>query len=260
MSAALRNLRRKLAKALTLARTPRFRRGLRAGVGAGIEHEALLRGMDVRTVVDVGANKGQFALLALELFPQARVHAFEPLTEPFARLSAWSGGETRLIRRRLALAEAAETRMMHVSAQADSSSLRAITGRQVAQFPGTHEVGLEEVAAERLDLVLSPADLVPPALLKIDVQGGELDVLRGATDLLACFTWIYVECSFIEFYEGQALADDVVAFLAAAGFEATVCWRPCRDANGRPVQADILFARNNGKQKSPGDCSAARFA
>lgn len=241
---SLRNLARKLRKALALARTPRFRRGLRNGVGACIEHEPLLRGMDVRTVVDVGANKGQFALLALELFPQALVHSFEPLAAPFARLEAWSGRETRLIRRRLALTDATGPRTMHVSAQADSSSLRAITNRQTAQFPGTHETGLEDVAAARLDEVMTAADLVAPAFLKIDVQGGELDVLRGATGLLARFTWIYVECSFIEFYEGQALTDDVVAFLAAAGFEATVYWRPHRNAAGRPVQTDILFARS----------------
>lgn len=240
----LRDFGRKLVKAAALARTPRYRRGLLAGVGAGIEHEALLRGMNMRTVVDVGANKGQFALLALELFPQAAVHAFEPLAEPFARLVGWSGRERRLTCRRLALADAAGPRMMHVSAQMDSSSLRAITRRQTAQFPGTHEVGVEHVTAARLDEVLTAADLVAPALLKIDVQGGELEVLRGAAGLLPHFDWIYVECSFFEFYEGQALADDVAAFLAAVGFQPTVYWRPCRDAAGRPAQADVLFIRS----------------
>lgn len=248
-----RDLGRKLVKALTLARTPRFRRGLWAGAAAGIEHAALLRGLEARTVVDVGANTGQFALLALELFPQAQVHAFEPLAAPFARLKSWGRNEPRLTLWRLALAEAAGPRTMHVSARIDSSSLRAITGRQTAQFPGTHEVGVAQVTAARLDATLTAADLAAPALLKIDVQGGELEVLRGAAALLSCFAWIYVECSFVEFYEGQALADEVADFLAAAGFLPTVCWRPCRDADGRPAQADILFVRNEafGRNEAP---------
>lgn len=240
----LREFARKLAKAALLVRTPRFRRGLLAGAAAGIEHEELLRGLGtVRTVVDVGANKGQFALLALELFPDATVHAFEPLAAAFARLGAWSRHEHRLTRHCLALATAAGTQAMHVSARMDSSSLRPITHRQTVQFPHTHEVGQEWVRVARLDETLTPRDLPAPALLKIDVQGGELEVLRGAAGVLPCFDWVYVECSFVEFYQGQGLVADVAELLDAAGFEAAVFWRPCRDAAGRPVQADVLFVR-----------------
>lgn len=213
------------------------------GAAAGVEHAPLLRGLPVRTVVDVGANKGQFALLALELFPDATVHAFEPLAAPFARLGQWAAHEPRLIRHRLALAEQGGERVMHVSARVDSSSLRAITERQTAQFPGTHRVGEEAVMVARLDQILTAADLVGPTLLKIDAQGGELDILRGATGLLPEFTWIYAECSFIELYDGQALVEDVETFLAEAGFHPVVYWQPSRGPDGRPVQADILFVR-----------------
>lgn len=241
----LGELRRKIAKALRLLRTPRFRRGLMVGAAAGVEHAPLLGGLDVGAVVDVGANKGQFALLALELFPTATVHAFEPLAAPFACLGRWSAGEPRLIRHRLALADQGGERPMHVAARDDSSSLRAITERQTSQFPGTHCVGEETVTVARLDRTLTAADLPGPALLKIDAQGGELDILRGATALLPAFTWIYAECSFIELYEGQALADEVEAFLAAAGFRPVVYWQPSRGPDGRPVQADILFVRSS---------------
>lgn len=245
----LGELARKLAKAALLMRTPRFRRGLLAGVAAGIEHEDLLRGLGrVRTVVDVGANKGQFALLALELFPDATVHAFEPLAAAFARLGTWSRSEHRLTRHCLALAATAGTQAMHVSARMDSSSLHPITDRQTAQFPHTHEVGREWVRVARLDETLTPMDLPAPALLKIDVQGGELEVLRGAAGVLPCFDWVYVECSFVEFYQGQGLVADVAERLEAAGFQATVLWRPCRDADGRPVQADILFVQKGAHQ------------
>lgn len=241
-------VRRKLAKAVRLLRTRRYRRALAFGVAAGDEHTELLAGLaglagqELRTVVDVGANKGQFALLALELFPAATVHAFEPLAEPHARLAAWSAGEPRLVRHRLALATASGTVVMQVAARDDSSSLRSITPRQVAQFPGTHRVGEESVAVARLDGVLGPGDLIAPAFLKIDVQGSELDVLRGAGALLDRFDWVYAECSFVELYGGQALAGEVATFLAAAGFTAVASWNPVR-VGGQPIQADLLFQR-----------------
>ena len=239
------DIRRKLFKALHLLRTPRYRPPLALGVAAACEHETLLAGLPVRTVIDVGANKGQFALLALELFPEATVHAFEPLAAPFARLAAWSAGEARLVRHRLALAATAGPATMQVTARVDSSSLRAVTDRQVSVFPGTHAVGTERVDTARLDGVLAPARLRPPILLKIDVQGSELDVLTGAGALLDLVAWVYVECSFEELYAGQALAPEVAAFLAAKGFVPVVHWNVARDRAGHPIQADILFNRSS---------------
>ena len=236
-------VRRKLAKAARLLRIPRYRWPLALGVAAACEHEAVLADLPVGTVIDVGANKGQFALLALELFPEAVVHAFEPLAAPFARLSAWGKDETRLARHRLALAAIAGPATMQVTARDDSSSLRAITDRQVAVFPGTHAIGTELVETARLDAVLSPAQLRPPTLLKIDVQGSELEVLKGAGALLGLIDWVYVECSFEELYAGQSLEPEVTAFLGAAGFTPLVHWNIARDEGGRPVQADVLFGR-----------------
>ncbi len=63
----------------------------------------------------------------------------------------------------------------------------------------------------RLHDFIAAEKIVPSALLKLDVQGFELSALQGCEDLLQHFAWVYVECSFIELYEGQALADEVIA-------------------------------------------------
>ena len=60
--------------------------------------------------------------------------------------------------------------------------------------------------------------MTAPALLKIDVQGFELEVLRASRPLLGAFEHVYVEASFEVLYAGQALAGDVAAFLRAHGF------------------------------------------
>ena len=76
---------RQLVKLLRLLGDPVFRRGLRFGVGAGIEHRAAIAPMTLETVVDVGANTGQFSLLVRALHPPARIVAFEPLAGAAAR-------------------------------------------------------------------------------------------------------------------------------------------------------------------------------
>jgi hypothetical protein len=80
-------------------------------------------------------------------------------------------------------------------------------------------------------------------LLKIDVQGAELSVLRGAEKTLESVDSIFVECSFVELYEGQALANEVIEFLAARGFSIAGVFGPAYDADGRCLQVDALFSR-----------------
>ena len=84
-----------------------------------------------------------------------------------------------------------------------------------------------------------------PALLKIDVQGYELAVLAGCDSLLAAFAFVYVECSFVELYDGQALATDVVDFLSARGFALAGVYNLTYNRVGAAVQGDFLFSRRS---------------
>lgn len=209
---------------------------------AGAEHRRVLaRGLN--TVVDIGANRGQFALAARRWAPRARVIAFEPLPGPaeiFRRVFRVDGGVCLY---QCAVGPAAARQVMHVSAREDSSSLLPISVEQTAMFPGTEEKSTVEVRVATLDEFVAPDDLIAPALLKLDVQGYELDALQGCEALLRGFEWVYCECSFVEFYTGQKLADDVVAWLAARGFRLEGTFNPARDRGGRTVQADFLFRR-----------------
>ena len=109
-------------------------------------------------------------------------------------------------------------------------------------FPGTERVGIQEVQVRALRKVLAANEVPARSLLKADVQGSELSVLRGAAELLTAFTWIYLEVSFLEFYRGQPLAGEIVAYLAEAGFSIADIAPPQR-RHGRTVQVDVLFER-----------------
>ncbi|MHB8571083.1 MAG: FkbM family methyltransferase [Metallibacterium sp.] len=80
-------------------------------------------------------------------------------------------------------------------------------------------------------------------MLKLDVQGYELQALRGCETLLEAFAWVYCECSFVELYAGQALADAVIAWLRERGFGLLGAYNMANDRDGRAVQADFLFGR-----------------
>jgi hypothetical protein len=84
-------------------------------------------------------------------------------------------------------------------------------------------------------------DLGERNLLKIDVQGFELEVLKSAETLLPGFRWIYAECSAVALYEGQALADEVIQWLKMRQFDLVGRFNPSRGRDGALLQADLLF-------------------
>src|SRR5919106_1846196 len=94
-SGAVADLVRRAHKLLRLMAHRRFRAGLRHGVAATIEHAGALAGRSFASVVDIGANRGQFTLFVAGLYPQARIFAFEPLPGPYAVLARIAAGHHR---------------------------------------------------------------------------------------------------------------------------------------------------------------------
>jgi FkbM family methyltransferase len=231
----------KLAAILKLPyyRTTMFRHH----VAAGVEHARVLSGLECRTVVDIGANRGQFTLVARRCLPQARVISFEPLPAAAAKFRAVFDGDDRVTLREIAIGPTSGNATIHISRWDDSSSLLPITSTQVALFPGTEEVATAVVRVAPLREFVSAEDIQSPALLKLDVQGFELEALRGCENLLDRFAYVYAECSFVELYAGQVLADEVIAWLRERGFRLRGVHNMDYDRGGRAIQADFLFAR-----------------
>ena len=233
---------RKAKKTSRLLARPEWRRGLFHGVAATIEHTALMTMIHPRTVIDVGANKGQFTLFALEAWPGCRVIAYEPLPGPAAIFRKLFAGNPNVELYEVAVGSEARSATMHVSNRDDSSSLLPMSAKQVAYFPGTQEVGQFEVPVVRLDEHLASVQLAPPVLLKLDIQGYEGEALRGTSDLLSHLEYVYLESSFEELYENQALEDEITSLLEKADFTKT--WKqPAQYGDGRVVQEDCLFSR-----------------
>jgi len=230
-------------KAAAALRHPLTRQALRDGVAPAQEHHAVLKRVAPGFVVDVGAHKGQFALAVRAAGLTCPILAFEPLPEVFAQTTERFRSDPAYEVRNLALSDSAGTQTMQISGHDDSSSLLEIGERQSAFFPGREAVASVDVTVSTLSDELRGVDMAAPALLKIDVQGSELDVLRGAGDTLARFTHLYVECSTTEMYVGQPLASEIVTFLFERDFHLTDIGSLTRIAGHGVVQADLLFSR-----------------
>jgi FkbM family methyltransferase len=216
---------------------------LRTRVAASTEHDAVLGGLEVDTVVDIGANRGQFALCCRRLFPAAQIFSFEPLKKPASTYRRVFAHDARARLFENAVGDAAGSAAMHVSRWDVSSSLLPIGQAQHDNFPLTEESRQETVAVTALSACLDARAIGPRALLKLDVQGFELPALWGCAELLDRFQFVYVEASFIELYVGQALATEVIAFLLDRKFKLRCVANLSYGRSQRPIQADFLFSR-----------------
>ncbi len=212
---------------------------------AGFEHKYVLS-LGFETIVDIGANKGQFALAARQYCPDAMVIAFEPLIKPAAIFNKVFSGDQAVRLHNVAISEEEGRLEMHVSKRDDSSSLLPIAQAQEDLYPGTEEVSILNVNVGPLRKYIASPELNGRALLKIDVQGYEYQVLIGCHDLINKFSYVYCEASFVELYSNQKLAKDVIEWMETNGFFLTGAYNfSYSKKNGQAIQADFLFKRQD---------------
>jgi FkbM family methyltransferase len=179
-----------------------------------------LAGRGVDTVLDIGANTGQFGRQLRRAGYRDRIHSVEPLADAFAQLQRAAGRDRRWTVERAAVSDAAGTLTMNVSQNSVSSSVLPILERSVAAAPQTRYVATEPVPATTVDDLVAEHRLVPDrTLLKVDVQGYEQAVLAGAAKTLERFAAIRTEMSLVALYEGQVLMPELVEALTGRGFE-----------------------------------------
>jgi FkbM family methyltransferase len=130
-------------------------------------------------VYDVGANCGWFAARA-----GRPVRAFEPVpaTADFAErnLDRIAGADARVVR--AAVADTAGSATIHLYSSSGNNSMHE---RTLPEGHPLQRAGDIEVSVVRLDDLVGTDGFPPPALIKIDVEGAELAVLRGARGTLA---------------------------------------------------------------------------
>lgn len=206
----------------------------------------LLAGHNIDLVFDIGANQGQYVRHLRSIGYHGRIVCFEPLSDAFTVLSNYAKKDRKItIAPRMALGEYVGSATINVAANSESSSLLMVSDAHLKAEPLVKSIGTETVPLNRLDEValdyVADADSV---FLKIDVQGYELSVLRGAAGILPKIRGIQLELSLEPLYEGEPLYREMIEIVEAAGFELHDI-NPCFSDNetGKTYQLDGIFFR-----------------
>jgi FkbM family methyltransferase len=203
-----------------------------------------IQNMNIRTVIDVGAHKGQSALQFHRLFPNARIFSFEPLHDCFLELNSTMKNIPNFKSFNLALGEKKGRLDIHRSEFSPSSSFLKMAGLHKEAFPFSSDETIETVDIDTLDDIARELELEDNMLLKVDVQGYEDKVIMGSMSILSRIKVIIIETSFYELYEGQPLFPDIYELLNTYGFVYSGSWGELKSPlDGTPLQQDSIFIR-----------------
>lgn len=211
----------------------------------------LLAAHEIDTVLDVGANEGQYATMVRRSGFRGKIISFEPLAKAHSMLKhAAAGDPLWTVAPRMALGDNEGTLLMHVAANSVSSSALAMLDACRQAAPGSVYIGTEMVPVSRLDTVVEDIRVSGKSLfLKIDVQGFEPKVLEGARRLLDRTDGVQLELSLVPLYDGETLFLSQVDCLARKGFELWGLMPSFIDKKtGRTLQVDAIFFRRETRR------------
>lgn len=199
----------------------------------------LIAQRDYDLVVDVGANRGQFGRHIRRLGYRNKILSFEPQAAAFKQLQVVAAADPNWEVQRLAIGDGTrDSASIRVYAADDFSSFLEIKG------DGPPLVGTEVVPMRTLDEAAGAAIAsARRALLKVDTQGFEQQVLAGAKRSLAQLEALILEVCLVPHYEGQWVIEEAFAFCRAAGF-APLTMRRGYFAGDRNVEYDAFLVRS----------------
>lgn len=206
----------------------------------------LLNSLGIDVVLDVGANAGQYAHhLRCDLGFEGRICSFEPLIVPFRRMQSRATEDPNWQAFNFALGEVEGTATINVAANSESSSMLEMLPLHMEAAPESRFVDTEDVEIWRLDAIFD--DLCHPGegvYLKIDTQGFEGRVLRGADRSLPKIDTVQVEMSLTPLYSNELTFGELYQLLLGKGY-AMVGLEPgfTNPETGQLLQADAIFHR-----------------
>ena len=213
------------------------------GVPLAIHRQAVLDRLGHASVLDVGANEGLYGEAMRKAGFTGRIYSFEPLPDAFALLAKRAAHDSKWTVEKAACGDAKGTLEIHKSKNSVSSSILSMNETHRAAAPSSEYVG-EPIPCDvvTLDDYFAASDDSERFYLKMDVQGYEDRVLRGAHNVLSRIDAIETEISLTDLYEGQASWHELVGALLD-DFELADFRPGFRASDYRLLQADILLLR-----------------
>ena len=193
-------------------------------------------------VIDVGANVGQFGIDIRRHGFKGQIVSFEPVSETFTQLTETIKKYQPWKAIQFGLGANESEKTIKVSGNSGlSSSLLEMGSVHLSNFPKAATVATEKVTISTVDRQLDLLGIDPrDIMLKLDVQGYEAEVLKGAAQSLAQFPLCYLEVSLVPLYEGESTFLPILNTLSEAGHEVIDVFRGIKAKDGQLLQMDIL--------------------
>lgn len=254
-SFAAKAVKKQIRRALNRFGYDIVRLAVAAGPRSALVEELLKR--DISVVLDVGANKGQFAQWLRRSGYRNRIVSFEPVSAPFRQLQANAESDPLWQVENLALGSERHRARINISRNSVSSSILELESKTLEAEPSVEYIDSETIDVEQLDNVLSRlASPVDRVFLKLDVQGYEREVFRGAEQSLSRLEGVVVESSLSSLYKSEWLFPDVLEYFSSRGFYISSIDREFSDRRtGELLQVNALFWRRRLGADSGGSTS-----
>ncbi|MES2519122.1 MAG: FkbM family methyltransferase [Bacteroidota bacterium] len=198
---------------------------------------------DLKSIIDVGANIGQFGVACSKFYPNAQIYCFEPVPETFEKLKSNTEGTKNIKVYHSALGNADGTIDFFQNEHSHASSALEVSKEQKEAIPETATYKKISVQVEKLDNFIFSKKLEEPIFLKLDVQGFEKQVLLGADLFLNSVDYLLLEMSFVPMYENEPLFDEMHDYIRNKGFKLISPVGVLPTNSNQILQMDMLYQR-----------------
>ncbi len=213
------------------------------GKNEWLKQNELLHG-NATIIFDVGANRGQSTEKYIQIFPQSKIHAFEPFPETCEIFRNKYSGNPSVILNECALSNSIGTATLNVNTSVDTNSILETKSLGVTSDKSCKTLGQIEIKTDTLDHYCKDNNIQKIDILKIDVQGAEIKVLSGSENMLkeGRIQLIYIETYFQQQYVDQPLFHEIAALLYPYNFVVQDIYDPYYSKTSL-LWADTIFIK-----------------
>jgi FkbM family methyltransferase len=199
--------------------------------------------LNIKTIIDIGSNEGQFIREINSILPGRKILAFEPISSCYRKLVD-NTTDTDITAFNVGLSDHQGTTEINISNNLYSSSILEMEELHRSSYPDSHFIKKEKIELRRLDDVLAEIHVEGNILIKMDVQGYEEKVILGGQQTFAKAAAVIVESTFESLYGGQWLFDDLYRHFTDMGFRFMGFADQIHSKrSGIPLYADSIFIK-----------------
>lgn len=203
----------------------------------------LLKGKSITGIMDVGASNGRISKRLLKLFSEAQAYAFEPNPLYRETLLEYAKNEVRFHPQFFAVSDKDGTIDLQITDSPGSTSV-FMPGRFLKNLDpqGSVVTHCEQVECLTIDHWLDRFDNPNIQVMKFDIQGGELNAMKGAANILDTkVLLIYTEILFNPLYDGGAIYSDIDRILRNHGFVLYNIYKPRSDKKDMLLWGNAIY-------------------